>query len=250
MTQAEGTVQEAGTIDREVSADRTANYLKTFGKGISLLLRDTESGDEGAFSIQNAYEFPREQDTAFTVGQDAWLDTSATPEGGAATGAAVDNDGGGHFPYLGRVIEAAADDAATTTVKIKIEKPAEQSKAVLGGAGNLLVIQQDFTDADGDVSVFGTSGAPRALRVIDFICENQAANGANANTVQLCAAAAGASAISDALALNGKVDTDIVRAANIDDANASVAAGGALYIDVTKVGGTMGGRCTIYAVPA
>lgn len=98
--------------------------------------------------------------------------------------------------------------------------------------------------ATADVVVFNAN-APSAFRVIDVLLENTAANGANANTIQVCAAAAGGSAISDAMSLNGKAAGDLVRAANIAAANASIAKNGSLYLRQTKAGGTMGGTARI-----
>lgn len=125
------------------------------------------------------------------------------------------------------------------------------SLPVMGDAGGgiPLVYQKTFgDDATGDV-VFFNANAPFKMRIIQVWVENRAANGANANTIQLCKSAAGADTITDAMALTGKVDTDIINAINIDDANGLVAAAGSLYIRQTKAGGTMGGNVYIMAIP-
>jgi len=117
-----------------------------------------------------------------------------------------------------------------------------------GGHAVPLVIQKTFGDmATGDVEIYNEN-APFKFRVIDAWVENRAANGANANSVQVCAAAAGASTITDAMSLNNVADTDIVRAGEVDDSDGTIAAGGSLYLRVTKAGGTMGGNVYILAV--
>lgn len=116
-----------------------------------------------------------------------------------------------------------------------------------GEHGLPFVIQKTFPDSDGDVTIYN-SNAPFKFRILDVWVENRAENGANANTVQVNAATGGASTITDVMSLNGKVDTDIIRAINIDDSDGLIAANGSLYIDVTKVAGTMGGNVNILAI--
>lgn len=93
--------------------------------------------------------------------------------------------------------------------------------------------------ATADITI--TNPYPFALRLIDALIENQAANGANANTIQVCAAAAGGSPISDAMSLNGIAANVLVRAAQVQTANASIVALTNFFIRQTKAGGTMGG---------
>ena len=93
-----------------------------------------------------------------------------------------------------------------------------------------------------------TANAPYKFRVLDAWIENTAANGANANTIQVCAAAAGSTPITDAMSLNGKVANDVGRAVAIQTANATVLAGGTINLRQTKAGGTMGGNVRILCV--
>ena len=112
-----------------------------------------------------------------------------------------------------------------------------------------LLIQKTYADGvTGDVAIFD-GDCPRKIRIIDAWVENRGANGANANSIQVCAAEAGASAITDAMDLTSVADTGIVRAAEIDDANGTIDADGDLYLRRTKAGGTMGGNVCILAVP-
>jgi len=70
------------------------------------------------------------------------------------------------------------------------------------------IIKKTFPDqATADVTVYNAA-APFQFRVLDVLVENQAANRANANTMQVCKAAAGGSPISDAMSLNGKAAGD------------------------------------------
>ena len=246
------TIQDGFKIDFTAGKDYDDGEIRQHGNGVGIVLRKTLNGEKGTMQMIGVYGFPREQDTAFAEGQPAWYNSAATPEGGAATGAAVNNDGGGLFPFIGHATEAAADSAAVTEVNIKLAMPAAQDAGATptGGVGELIVIRKAFADAAGDTGVFGTAGAPVALRVLDVLVENTAANGANANTIQVAKAAAGASPISDAMSLNAKVDTDLIRALKITAANASIAKGGTLYLNAVKNGGTMGGTVSIFAVRA
>lgn len=112
-----------------------------------------------------------------------------------------------------------------------------------------LYIQKTFgDDATGDVVVLNAN-CPQKLRIIDMWVENRAANGVNANTIQLCAAAAGASPITDAIALSAVADTTVKKCATIDDSTGTLAANASLYIRQTKAGGTMGGNVVVVAIP-
>jgi hypothetical protein len=113
-----------------------------------------------------------------------------------------------------------------------------------GVVGAPLLIQKTFGDeTTGAIIAMAASGLPKC-RVVDAWIENRAANGANANTVQLFNNVGCTQAISDAMSLNAKADTAIVRAATIDDQYA-IADNGGLWFKVTKAGGTMGGN--VYA---
>jgi hypothetical protein len=117
-----------------------------------------------------------------------------------------------------------------------------------GGHGIPFVIIKSFADAaSGDTAIYAAA-APFKFRVIDAVFENRGANGANANTVQLCAAAGGASPITDAMSTNNKADKDLVRPTTIDDATAVVAASGSLYIARTRAGGVLTGELRITAI--
>lgn len=111
-----------------------------------------------------------------------------------------------------------------------------------------VVIRGDFgDDATGDVVVF--MAAPCRLRILSFWIENHGANAANANLIQLCAGAAGANTISNAVSLNAVTDGTLVQCGTIDDVDADIPRGSPLYIRQTKIGGVMGGICWIIAVP-
>lgn len=241
---------EGKVIDFTAGADYTAGDVLTIGEITGVVVRDVLTGKLGELQITGVGEFPREQATAFDAGKPAFWNPTATPEGGAATGAVVSTDGGGVYKKLGRTSAAAADLSTVTTVFVILEPSSVPAPAVDGGLSGLIVIRKTFADAAGDTSVFSSAGAPIALRVIDAEIENQAANGANANTLSVSKTAAGAAPITDLMALTGKVDTDIVRATKIAAANAGIAKGGALYLNAVKAGGVMGGVVTIYAVPA
>jgi hypothetical protein len=117
-----------------------------------------------------------------------------------------------------------------------------------GGNSVPFIIRNDFADgATGDTAIYAAA-APFKFRVIDAWFENKGANGANANTVQLCAAAAGASPITDAMSTNALADKGIVRMATLDDATALVALGGDLYIRRTRAAGVLTGTLWILAV--
>jgi len=117
------------------------------------------------------------------------------------------------------------------------------------GSGLALAARANWTDAGtGDITIT----APFAVKVMvtDVIACNHTANGANANTVQLCAGAAGANPITDAMSLNGLTDGLIVRPTTVDDdGNGIVAAGVDLYLRQVKVAGVMGGTLHIRAIP-
>jgi len=242
--------QNGNSIDFTAAADLSSGDPVIVGNLIGVVVRDVESGDEGAMTLVGVHALPREADTAFSAGDLAFWDADGDPEGGTAgSGAVVDTDGGGVNRYLGKVTEDVADAAANQQVLVRLEqiRPDASQEGVAGEIGDLLVISATFADAAGDVEVYDAA-APIAFRIIDVLVENQAANGANANTVQVCAAAAGASPISDAISLNGVADTDLVRAGEIDDAEASIAVGDSLYVNVAKAGGTMGGIVRIIAI--
>ena len=239
--------QNGNHIDFTASVAVSSGDLVMVGGLVGVVVRDTAIGEKGALALVGVFDLPREADTAFTAGQKAYWDADGDPEyGTAGTGAVVDTDGGGVNRYLGKVVEAVADADANHTVPVRLEqvRPIASQESVAGEIVETFVIEKAFGDAAGDVSIYD-GDAPFAFTVLDVLIENKAANGANANTVQVCGAAAGASPISDAISLNGKVDTDLVRAGNIDDAEASIAAGGDLLLNVAKAGGTVGGVARI-----
>lgn len=85
----------------------------------------------------------------------------------------------------------------------------------------------DAASADYDIAVL------EKIEVLDIVAQKTAANGGAANTVQAKSTAA---AISDAMSLNIN-DTTLARAATINDANSTIAAGGILRASVVKAGG-------------
>lgn len=85
----------------------------------------------------------------------------------------------------------------------------------------------DAASADYDIAVL------EKIEILDVVAQKAAANGGAANTVQVKSTAA---AISDALSLNIN-DTTLARAASINDANSTIAAGGVLRASTVKAGG-------------
>jgi len=87
---------------------------------------------QGALAISGVFDFEREQDTAFSDGDDAYWDEDGTPEGGAATGAAVSTSDGGTNKYIGKVVGDVADAAANLTVRIAMSPGWAQDSTALG----------------------------------------------------------------------------------------------------------------------
>lgn len=95
-----------------------------------------------------------------------------------------------------------------------------------------LSIPVALPDAAGDIDVVLDS----KFEVTEIVLQKRGgATGAFANTVQ---AKNGADAISDAISINGTADGGLVRSATIDDAFATIAAGGTLRLTTVKAGGT------------
>lgn len=90
--------------------------------------------------------------------------------------------------------------------------------------------------ADGDVQVFNAN-APYKFQIIDAWVQSTGNNGANANTVQLCAEAAGGTPITDAISMNAKTTGMIVRAGTISVTDGIVLANGSLYVRRVRAGG-------------
>lgn len=123
-------------------------------------------------------------------------------------------------------VEDVSDSVPTSAVR---QGPITNGQLTVGIP---VVFTRDIADAasaDYDMVI------AEKCEVIDVLVQKRStAAGANANTVQV---KAGATAISDAISINGAADTDIKRAAKIDDAAATIAAGGTLRISVVKAGG-------------
>jgi hypothetical protein len=144
----------------------------------------------------------------------------------------------------GDVVEVLADNGAAGS--INGGSVLNLAEAALGVP---IIILKSFADAASGDTVILNANCPRKIQVLDAVFENRGANGANANTVQLCAAAAGASPITDAMSTNAKVAGDLVRAGNITLANAVIAANGSLIIARTRAGGVLTGLLRITVVP-
>ncbi|HRU04322.1 MAG TPA: DUF2190 family protein [Candidatus Brocadiia bacterium] len=144
----------------------------------------------------------------------------------------------------GMIANGAVDGSKLASSSITGAHPADVAD---GGHAIPFIIQKSFGDSAGDVVIYN-GNAPFKFRVFDAQVENLGANGANANTVQVCAGASGTNAITDAMSLNNKADTDIVRALNVDDSEGTIPANGSLYINVVKAGGTMGGVVRIHCL--
>ena len=289
--------QKGNDIDYTPVGAVSAGDVVVIGDMIAVATKDIAAGALGAVTVDGAFAFEREQATAFTAGAEVYWDENGTPEGGTATGAAVDTSDSGANEFIGFALAAAADSASVLRVYVSLKNGYARDTIAMGDlsdcgdgaptSGDLLIgdgnsweaepvsglvtlgltgavglpaqadaslglpilIQKTFADAaTGDIAIY-TADAPIKFRIIDVWLENRTANGANANTIQVCASAAGADAITDALALTGKVDTDVVRAATIVDSTGTIAASGSLYLRQTKAGGTMGGNVYILAIP-
>lgn len=98
-------------------------------------------------------------------------------------------------------------------------------------------IETVITGLVATTSVYNAN-APMKLRVIDcYYVMTQAGGGACTGTLQT----AGAAAITDAMNINAG-DRDIVRAAEINDANADIAADGTLNFAISAATGVSAGR--------
>lgn len=211
---------------------------KLFGVLVSgLLTTDTTLANNtiGTVALTGMYELPKLTTDTFVEGAALYWD---------ATNSRVTTTAGANT-FVGCAGEIGTNGQTRVDVRLNAtingidggdtQVGADASHAVP------FIIKKTFPDqATADVTIYNVT-APFQFRVLDVLVENQAANGANANTVQVCKAAAGASPISDAMSLNGKAANDLVRAAAIQTANATIAAGGSLFIRQTKAGGTMGG---------
>lgn len=116
-----------------------------------------------------------------------------------------------------------------------------------GEFGIPFMIRAAFGDASANVSVFPL-GAPFKMRVLDCVIENTETNGANANSLGICQNTGAGNPITDVMVLNNVADTSLVVPLSIDDAFATIARGGTLFLSVTKAGGTMGGVVWIKVV--
>jgi hypothetical protein len=151
-------------------------------------------------------------------------------------------------PAIGIALEAST--ANNDIIEVMMLRPFGIDARVLEKRANAsqyvdFIIEQSWPDqATADIAIYNAA-APFNFRVIDVLLENSGANGANANTIQVCAAAAGGTPISDAMSLNGIAANVLVRAAQIQTANAAIAYGGSLYLRQTKAGGVMGGIARI-----
>lgn len=94
--------------------------------------------------------------------------------------------------------------------------------------------------ATGNVDVVLTN----KTRVVDaWVLKTSGDSGSNANTIQVLNSA---TAITEALSINGLVDTTIKRFTTIDDAAHEIAAGGTLRVTRTKAGGNA--ACIVYVL--
>lgn len=196
---------------------------------IDTTLANAVVGDVG---IDGVWQLPKVSADTWVEGQDLFWDTVAakltstllqTPAANVAPG----------LIYAGRAMKIGLNGDTVGNVKLldSIDNP----------EFNIVFPDQ----ATADITI--TNPYPFAIRIVDALVENNAANGANANTLQVCAAAAGASPITDAMSVNGKVAGDIVRNVSCFPATATIAALASFFVRQTKAGGTMGGIIRIKA---
>ncbi len=104
--------------------------------------------------------------------------------------------------------------------------------------GTIVVIKKDISAGSDPIAIF-TADAPYAFKVLDVIVECIGSNGGGT-----CTVTDGTTAITDVMVM--ATDKVMVRAGTIDDAKASIAAGGSLVAD--KNATTDKGVVTIIAV--
>lgn len=205
-------------------------------------LTSLANGDTGVVDVVGNFRLPKKITT------DAWVEGAKLYWD--ATNGWVTNTPNGNYLGVATKLQVAADAICEVALNID-SQGVDGSDLIVHGDGLHSVpflIEKSWPDqATADVAIYNAN-APFPFRVIDTLLENQAANGANANTIQVCKAAAGGSPITDAMSLNGKAAKDLVRALTIDTAMAQITKGGSLFLRQTKAGGVMGGIARIWAV--
>jgi len=263
----EASIFQSGTI---VNTRNSSGGAWSMGDGVvagdqlRVCAADIPNNDDGPTFTSGVHELPAATADTWSDGDDLFWDSGSeyltTTAGSVYAGKAVGDKsagstsqsvllcpGGGVPPSDSIGTAQIEDDAIGADQLDQIVTGAHVDDIADGGQSVPFVIQKTFGDADGDVTIYNTN-APFKFRIIDAWVENRAANGANANTVQVCADTGGADAITDAMSLNGVADEAIVRAGSVDDTTGIVAANGSLYLDVVKAGGAMGGNVYILAV--
>lgn len=123
----------------------------------------------------------------------------------------------------------AADVATSAAVDQKNVAPSADANTI---AGLQVIFEVDFADV---ASTSTDVVLEYQTRILDMFAIKTAGAGAAGNTIQL-QTAAGANNITDAIDMN-VADTTVVRTGTVDDAFATVAAGGTLRVDLVKSGG-------------
>lgn len=108
---------------------------------------------------------------------------------------------------------------------------------VIGGVP--VVFRANLADSTSDVDIVST----HKVHITGATVIARGTNGVNANTVQVKNTA---NALSDAIALSGKVSGDLVQAASLVVAQQEIAAGGTIRISSTKAGGDCTATIYIY----
>lgn len=177
------------------------------GTRAGVVVRDVESGAEGDYYDCGLFYVKKDESTAFGLGQEVFWDTS-------------DNELNttGDFP-VGVVVHAAAasSDAYCYVLLNGMRYPAATP-----------ILLQATVSGAGTVQIFNAN-CPTKMKIVDawIVCTNN-----TAGTVKLTD---GTNDITDAIT-HGTTDKAIVRAATIDDAYQTIAAGGTLNV-VAATGG-------------
>ena len=125
-------IQTGAAVDYTPDADVSAGDVVVQGEFLGIAKLDIETGKLGALATSGVFDVAREAATAFTKWKKVYWDADGDPEGGeAGTGAAVDTAASGANEPMGFAIEAAADEATQTTVRVLIVKGVARQAANL-----------------------------------------------------------------------------------------------------------------------
>jgi predicted RecA/RadA family phage recombinase len=234
-------LQEGSAIPwkNQTGGTLTVGNVQVVGNRLGVLIQGANPIDttlanaaSGEVAIDGVWQLPKVTTDTWVEGQEVFWDTVAQKLTMSQVAVPAANVAPGLI-YAGRAAKIGLNGDTKGYVKLN------------DGADNSPIeFNVSWPDqATADITITNPYNVP--IRIIDVLLENNAANGANANTIQVCAAAAGASPISDAMSLNAVAAGGLVRAASNTVANAAIAALTNFFIRQTKAGGTMGGIARI-----